>query len=304
MPPKGLFSLIGSPIAPSNAELAQQRESLLDTSEATMPPSSPHSPNKELPSPSDTMGSSALAETQGMPEAAAKKSAGHRRKAATATSSGDDNNDSVEPTAKRKRATAAAATTKKPAVKKRSPKTPKTVIEDIGSEKKAKAKLKQDFAPLAAAVQYKLRAVDAFLDTHTSPLIAREEGSNIAIVDELDPLAALIVLRIDYQVENLSAKVSLEDAGDMIVAQLDAGKVSVDFDKTCDTERAVQAKLAGRGTGLEDVNLLEVEMEMLVAKRKQLVEDEEPDAGFRVYGETRKGAEEGETAGLFSPEEI
>ena len=63
----------------------------------------------------------------------------------------------------------------------------------------------------------------------------------------------------------------------------------------------VQAKLAGRGTGLEDVNLLEVEMEMLVAKRKQLVEDEEPDAGFRVYG---GGVEEGAIDGASPPEEI
>jgi phosphosulfolactate synthase (CoM biosynthesis protein A) len=63
----------------------------------------------------------------------------------------------------------------------------------------------------------------------------------------------------------------------------------------------VQAKLAGRETGLEEVNILEVEIEMLVAKRKQLVEDEYPDAGFRVYGE---GAEGGETAGQSSPEGV
>jgi len=127
--------------------------------------------------------------------------------------------------------------------------------------------------PLARAVESKIRVVDAFLDSHTSPLIAREEGSNIAIVDELDLLAALIILRVDYQVENSSTEVSLEDAGNMVVARLDVGKVSVDFEKTCDTERAVQAKLAGRGTGLEDVNLVEVEIEMLVAKRKQLVSE-------------------------------
>ena len=243
------------------------------------------------------MGSIAPAETQEMTEPAAKKTTGRRRKAATTTSSGNDTG--AEPTTKRKRATTAA--TKKPAPKKRSPKTPKIVVEDLDSAKEAKAKLKQPFAPLTGAVQYKLRAVDAFLDTHTSPLIDREEGSNIAIVDGLDLLAALIILRVDYQVENSSTEVSLDDTGDMIVAHLDAGKVSVDFDKTCDTERAVQMKLAGRETGLEDVNLLEVEIEMLVAKRKQLAEDEEPDAGFRVYGER---TEEGAVDGASLPEEI
>ena len=223
------------------------------------------------------------------PAAAKKTTPGRKRKAAT-TPSGDDTG--AEPAIKRKRA--AAATPKKPAVKKRSPKTPKIVVEDVGSEKDVEAKAEKALPPLARAVESKIRVVDAFLDSHTSPLIAREEGSNIAIVDELDLLAALIILRVDYQVENSSTEVSLEDAGNMVVARLDAGKVSVDFEKTCDTERVVQAKLAGRGTGLEDVNLIEVEIEMLVAKRKQLVEDEEADAGFRVYGER---GEEGETGG-------
>lgn len=299
MPPKNLSSLSGSPKAHSNDQLTQQRESLLNTSERTMPPSSPPSPGKELSSPPGTMGSSAPAETtQGIPEKhAAKKNTGRKRKAAT-TSSGDDTG--AEPATKRKRA-AAPATTKKPALKKRSPKTPKIVVEDLSSKKAVAAKAKPPFAPLTRAVQNKLRAVDDFLDTHTTPSIAREEGSNIATVTGLDLLAALIILRVDYHVENSSTEVSLEDAGDMIVAQLEAGKVSVDFDKACDTERAVQAKLAGRGTGLEDVNLLEVEIEMLVAKRKQLVEDEEPDAGFRVYGE---GAGEGAIDGASPPEEI
>lgn len=241
-------------------------------------------------------------------ESAAQKKAtsGRKRKAAT-TSSGDDTG--VEPVAKRKRATPAAAATKKPAAKKRSPKTSKIVVDAHDGGTEGKAETKQHSAPLARAVQHKLVAVDAFLDSHTTPLIAREEGSNIATVDELDLLAALIILRVDYQVENSSTEVSLEDAGDMVVARLDAGKVSVDFDKTCDTERAVQAELAGRESGLEDVNLVEVEIEMLDAKRKQLAEDEEPDAGFRVYGEgvgegAEEATEEGETAGQSSPEGV
>ena len=270
-----------------------------------MPPSSPYPPSKELPAEPDTVGSSPPTEKQGMtqPEPAAKQAATSRKRKAATISSSDDTG--AEPISKRKRATPAA--TKRPAVKKGSPKTPRKVVEDLAGEKGTKAKAKQHVAPLAKAVQNKIRAVDAFLDTHTSPLIAREEGSNIAIVDGLDLLAAIIILRVDYQVENSSTTVSLEDAGEMVVARLDAGKVSVDFDKTCDTERAVQAKLAGRGTGLEDVNLVEVEIEMLAAKRKALVEDEEPDVGFRVYGGgeaagASEGAEGGETAGQSSPE--
>lgn len=246
------------------------------------------------------------------PKPAAKQAAAGRKRKAATISSGDDTG--AESVSKHKKATPAA--TKKPAVKNRSPKTPKKVVGDLAGEKEAKAKVKQYAAPLAGAVQYKIRAVDAFLDTHTSPLIAREEGGNIAIVDGLDLLAAIIILRVDYQVQNSSTEVCLEDAGDMVVSRLDAGKVSVDSNKTCDAERAVQAKIGGRETGLEDVNLVEVEIEMLFAKRKQLMEDEEPDAGFRVYGESEgesaeegEGAEEakveaGETAGQSSPERI
>jgi len=293
MSPQNPSSLPNSPATPSIDHFAQQHTSPLGTSEITMP--SP-SPAEVLPTPPDTTGSSPPAESkQGMTEPE-KATPGRKRKAATEDSY-------VETTTKRKRATpaATAATKKKPAgVKKRSPKTPKIVVEDLdGSEGRIGVKAEGRCAPLTRAVQNKLRALDDFLNSNTTPLIVREDGSNIAIVDKLDLLAALIILRVDYQVEIASTEVSFEDAGEMIIAHLEAGKVSVAFDKTCDTERAVQAKLAGRGTGLEDVNIIEVEIEMLVAKRKQLAEDEQPGAGFRVYGE---GAGEGETAGQSSPE--
>jgi hypothetical protein len=45
----------------------------------------------------------------------------------------------------------------------------------------------------------------------------------------------------------------------------------------------VQGSLARRGTGLEEVNLVEVDIEMLLARKKQLADDGEPAAGFRVY---------------------
>jgi hypothetical protein len=69
----------------------------------------------------------------------------------------------------------------------------------------------------------------------------------------------------------------------MIVSPGQTGEVSVDFNKRCDIERAAQATFAGRQTGLEEVNLLEVEVDMLVVRRKQLAKDELPAAGFRVY---------------------
>ena len=229
---------------------------------------------------------------------AVPKATGRKRKAA-ATASGDSDG-CAEPAAKHKRA---APAPKKAAIKKRAPpKTPRIVVDDADSEKESAAKVEQSrwlLAPLTGAVKHKLRAVDAFLDSHTSPLLVRAEGSNVAVVDELDLLAALIILRVDYQVEDSRTEVSLEDAGEMIIAELGAGKASVDFDKTCGTESAVQTKLARRGRGLEDVNLLEVEIEILAAKRKKLVEEEQPDAGFRVYVEC---TEVGVTDGISSSE--
>jgi hypothetical protein len=47
----------------------------------------------------------------------------------------------------------------------------------------------------------------------------------------------------------------------------------------------VQESLARKGMGLEEVNLVEVEIEMLIARRKRLAEDGEPAAGFRVFEE-------------------
>lgn len=121
--------------------------------------------------------------------------------------------------------------------------------------------------------------------TQEDPLLAREEGSSsVAVVDELDLLASLIILPVDYQLERPATAVSLEDAGDMIISRDGAGKARVDFGQSCDIEKAAQEKLAGRDTGgLEEVNLIEVEIEMLVARRQHLVNDGKPTAGFRVY---------------------
>lgn len=138
--------------------------------------------------------------------------------------------------------------------------------------------------PLAAAIKRKISALYTFFDTHPARLPDHEAGSHVVSVDELDLLAALMILRVDYQLAySTVADTSIEDASEMVVARMETGKASVDFNKTCDVERAAKATFAGRSTGLETVNLLEVEIDMLVAKRKQLAEDEMPAVGFRVY---------------------
>jgi hypothetical protein len=237
--------------------------------------------SKPLPSTPDSPGGGSATETQGIADAApAPKKAGRKRKAAAA-----DDEEATEAVAKRKKA---AAAPKKSAVKKQkktttTTKTPKIVVEDVDSEnEKLESRV---LRPLTRAVKHKLRAVDEFLEANNTPALERQDAnSNIAIVDELDLLAALIILQIDYEL-TLPREVSLDDAGEMVVERLGDGKVSVDFHKTCDAERAVQESFARRGTGLEEVNLVEVEIEMLIARRKQLAENGEPAAGFRVFEE-------------------
>jgi hypothetical protein len=233
--------------------------------------------SKPLPSTPDSPGGGSATETQGITDAApAPKKAGRKRKAAAA-----DDEEATEPVVKRKKAAAAPKKTAAKKQKKATTKTPKIVVKDVDSEnEKLESQLLE---PLTVAVEHKLRAVNDFLEANTTPALEREDASsNIATVDEFDLLAALIILQIDYGLD-LPREVSLDDAGEMVVERLGSGKVSVDFDKTCDTERAVQGSLARRGTGLEEVNLVEVEIEMLLARRKQLADDGEPAAGFRVY---------------------
>jgi hypothetical protein len=247
------------------------------TRQASKVPLEDSAENSKAP---DTPGGGSATETQGIADAApAPKKAGRKRKAAAT----DD--EATEAVAKRKKA---AAAPKKTAVKKQkktttTTKTPKIVVEDVDSEnEKLESQLLQ---PLTRAVQHKLRAVDEFLEANITPALERKDANtNIATVDEFDLLAALIILQIDYELE-LPREISLDDAGEMVVERLGDGKVSVDFDKTCDTERAVQESLARRGMGLEEVNLVEVEIEMLIARRNRLAEDGEPAAGFRVFEE-------------------
>lgn len=259
-----------SPLPPKR--LRQQESALADTGDVL--PSSPP----------DALGGGTT-ETQGV-AAPPKKKLGRPRKAVAAA----DAEDVAEPAVKKKRAA--------PKKGKKAAKTPETVVDDSEEEvstatkpatKPVTKKQQQQeqpptpLVPLATALKHKVKAVNTFLDVHTSPLLVRETNDNVVIVNELDLLAALIILNVDYQLSPARADMSFEDASEMVVGWLDAGKVSVDFDRTCDMERAAQRKLAQSGAGLEDMNLMEVEIEMLLAHRKKLAEDGEPEAGFRVY---------------------
>jgi hypothetical protein len=299
MPPKRKASASSLlPATPSDAPLETGPATTMDNS--PLPPKKTRraskapletsaEDSKPLPSAPDTLVSGSATETQGIADAAPapKKTAGRKRKAATAAAPDDE---TADPAAKRKRAAAAPKKTAVKKQKKTAAKTPTIVIEDVDSEyEKLESQLLQ---PLAGAVRHKLRAVDEFLDANTTPALQREDAScNIAIVDELDLLAALVILRVDFQLDLPCTGVSLDDAGEMFVERLGAGKVSVDFDKTCEAERTVHEKLARREMGLEDVNLVEVEIEMLLAKRKQLADDGEPAAEFRVYEEPERDEE-------------
>lgn len=301
MPPKRKRTTIASPSTPSNAHLAAQRDELLASGTVVMMDSSPLPPKRlrqqenspiesantseVLPSTPDALGDG-TAEMQGVAAPIPKLKLGRPREAVAAGA------DEIAEPVKKKRAA--------PRKLKKAAKTPEIVVDDSEEEEsiaprpapkpapKPTANRQQlpgvPLVPLATAIKHKVKAVNAFLDTHTSPLLVREgSANNIVVVDELDLLAALIILHVDYQLGPSETVVSLEDASAMVVNWLGSGKVSVDFDQTCETERAVQRKLARSEADLGDVNLVEVEIEMLLAHRKKLAEDNEPAAGFRVY---------------------
>ena len=198
------------------------------------------------------------------------------------------------PASKRK-ATPTTDYTQEPAAKKQKAAPKKRATpRKIGAASKRRAKkgeeddtsepLPPPLPPLTFTIKRKLQAVNGFFDAHPKHLLESEAGSYVVEVDELDLLAALIILRVEYElVYTVAADVSYEDVDEMIVGRIQAGKVSVDFNKRCNIEKAAQATFAGRQTGLEEVSLLEVEIDMLVAKRNQLAKDENPAAGFRVY---------------------
>lgn len=227
-------------------------------------------PGPDAADASDTEQTSAK---QGTAEKKKKKTTPALKRKATPT-----NDDTPEPAAKKQKA----------APKKRA--TPRKV--GAASKRRAKKGEEDDTSeppppPLPAltlTIKRKLQAVNEFFDAHPKRLLESETGSYVVEVDELDLLAALVILQVDYElVYTVAADVSFEDAAEMIIGSGETGRVSVDFNKRCDIERAAQATFAGRQTGLEMVNLLEVEVDMLIAKRNQLVKDELPAAGFRVY---------------------
>jgi hypothetical protein len=201
-----------------------------------------------------------------------KKTPAPKRKATPTT------DDTPEPAAKKQK-----APPKKRAAPRKTATAPKKRVKK-GEEDDTGEPRPPPLPPLPLAIQRKVRALHDFFDTHPKRLLESEAGSYVVEVDELDLLAALVILRVDYElVYTVAVDVSFGDAAEMIVDRMEAGKISVDFNKRCDIERAAQATFAGRQTGLEMANLLEVEIDMLVARRQQLAEDEMPAAGFRVY---------------------
>ena len=296
MPPKRKPSsssppsiLITSPTTPTSAELASgllpkytmttdmdsspllAKSKHIEEEEETPETNETHTPGPDAADDSGTEQTSAKQGTTAEKKTK-KKTPALKRKATPTT------DDTPEPAAKKQK-----APPKKRAAPRKTATAPKKRVKK-GEEDATWEPRPPPPPPLPLAIQRKARALHDFFDTHPKRLLESEAGSYVVEVDELDLLAALVILRVDYElVYTVAADVSFEDAAEMIVDWMETGKVSVDFNKRCDTERAAQATFAGRQTGLETVNLLEVAIDMLVARRQQLAEDEMPAAGFRVY---------------------
>jgi hypothetical protein len=258
-----------SPLMSKSKQTEEAETPAIEEEEEIIEKNEMHTPGPDAPDDSATEQTSAK---QGTAEKKKKTTPALKRKA-TPT-----NDDTPEPAAKKQKAPPKkrAAPRKIGAASKRRPKK--------GEEDDTSEPPPPPLPPLTLTIKRKLQAVDEFFDAHPKRLLESEAGSYVVEVDELDLLAALVILRVEYQlVYTVAADVSYEDVDEMIVSPGQAGEVSVDFNKRCDIERAAQATFAGRQTGLEEVNLLEVEVDMLVAKRKQLAKDGDPEAGFRVY---------------------
>jgi hypothetical protein len=236
----------------------------------------------------DAADDSGIEETSAKQGTAEKKKTALKRKAAPT-------DDTAKPAAKKQKATHPK--------RKAAPKKPTTAPRK--KSKKEEQLLENDppppprLPPLPAALKRKYEAIDIFDETHPVRLLDHKGGTHVVSVEYLDLLAGLVILQVDYQLaRNTVPDASLEDASEMIVGRLPDGRVSVDFNKSCDLERAAQAKFKGRNTMLEMVNLLEVEIDMLVARRKQLAADEMPTAGFRVYDDQAVGYGAGDHEGV------
>ena len=234
------------------------------------------------------------ADDSGTEEASAKQGTAEKKKTALKRKA-TPIEDTAKPAAKKQKATLPK--------RKAAPKKPTTASKK--RSKKEEQLLETDppppprLPPLPAALKRKYEAIDVFDETHPVRLLDHKGGTHVVSVDYLDLLAGLVILQVDYQLtRNTVADASFEDASEMIVGRLLDGRVSVDFNKSCDLERAAQAKFEGRETRLEMVNLLEVEIDMLVARRKQLAADEMPAAGFRVYDDEVVGDGAGDRGGV------
>lgn len=143
----------------------------------------------------------------------------------------------------------------------------------------------QPLPPISDAVKHKIRATATFLNSHTPSVPPVGQGNNTRLVHELDLLAALIILCVDYQLDVSTQTLYLDAAREMVSHRHGISELSVDFDKACEIEQMVQDKvrLVRGAENLKRFNFVRVEVEMLLAHRKKLAVDGFPTAGFRVY---------------------
>ncbi|KAM0721096.1 hypothetical protein Q7P37_003382 [Cladosporium fusiforme] len=220
------------------------------------------------------------------PASKRKKAAGKPKKSPETVVESDEDNVTLDDEVRK-----AAASKPKTTPKKTPKKTPKIVADSDGDN----ATLDDDTMldpsnfsspPLSNAVKQKIQSIQTFLSTHTESLSSHGGGNNIQKVDELDILAALTILCVDYQLDIATDTISLDAAVEMITTGYGANSMSVDFGRSCDIGRMVQDKIKSEqeARGFTGLNLVKIEVEMLRAHRKRLACDGMPAAGFRVYG--------------------
>lgn len=274
-----------TPATPSCAQLLEQRESLLAQGVVVALDSSPLPPKKKQRTtrthPASSNGKKAEEAVPLSTPPKTRISAGAKR---APTKQGTTAAPKPKATGKRKSVDAEEASL--PARKRKKPLTKKSeavVVESPEAEEHQES-VWEIAGPPTLAIERKVLAINQFIDNEAGPPLPREDGRKIGRVYELDLYAALIILGVDWGVEH--SPLLRDDADGMIVARHGDGTVSVDFDRRCTIEMLVLHKLYGTAEWARDLNLVEVEIERLIAHREKLLDDGIPAAGFRVYEDT------------------
>ncbi|GAB1739459.1 hypothetical protein NU219Hw_g4416t1 [Hortaea werneckii] len=209
---------------------------------------------------------------------------------------------------------------KKP--KRTSPKTPRR---PKGSQKAnttaAESTAKTGMSPsnqLSYIVRCKVRRVQDFADTTTRTSLTRSsDNENIIHIPERNLLGTLMRLYVDYEL-GAAETASLDQVGEAITERFTApvGQQQretkynwVKFDTNVPTtlEKEIQAKVAGYG--LERVNLIEAEMEMMnceLLERVKWVNDQGLSSSVPLTAAQAAGGEmqQPKTQGVSRPEEM